>query len=395
MKIRSLRQIKDLTGKTVFLRADFNVPLSKGKVMEDYKIVAALPTLRFLLRYDCRLVIATHLGDPAGKNIKDLSTAPVAKRLEKLLGKKIKFVDDCIGEKVAEAVGKLKEKEIIFLENLRFHKGEEANEKKFAQELARPADIYVNNAFAVSHRAHASVSEIKKYLPSYAGLLVEEELEKINQVLKPAKPLVVVMGGAKISTKLPVIENFAKQAKHILVGGAIANDFLKNLGYEVGRSLVGKDAKMAKKAQQLYRKFGNKKIILPLDFVVSNKKDGSGKVSIKKVNNIAKSDIILDIGPDTIGLYSGLIKEANTLIWNGPMGLFEVEKFKHGTMAIARLIAARSSGNAFGIVGGGETVEALRLSKMLNYVDWISTGGGAMLEYLAGKEMPGLKGIVK
>ena len=216
-----------------------------------------------------------------------------------------------------------------------------------------------------------------------------------NKALHPKKPLVVIIVGAKISTKLPIIKNFLKQADQILVGGAIANDFLKNLGYEVGKSLVGKDSKDAQAVIALYKKAGNKKIILPLDFLVSEKKDGSGKLKIKSVNQITKKDYIYDIGPQTIGFYNRFLKVANTIVWNGPMGWFENDKFKHGTVAIARAVGARSTGNAFGVVGGGETIEALKMSKMLDYVDWVSTGGGAMLDYLAGATMPGLKGIVK
>lgn len=389
MKIKSIRQIKDLAGKNVLLRADFNVPIANGKVKEDYKIIMGLPTVRYLLRYGCKLVIATHMSN------EKQSTQPVAKRLAQILGQNVLFVPDCVGKKVEDAVAKLKDKQIIFLENLRFNSGEETNDIKFAKELAEPFDFCINDAFGVDHREHASLCAIKKYLPTYAGFMVENEVVNISKVLKPKKPLVVIIGGAKISTKIPIIENFLNKAEHILVGGAIANDFLKALGYEVGKSLVGKDDILARKVVKIYKKGGNKKIILPLDFIVSKKKDGSGKLFVRSVGKVLKDDMILDIGPKTIGFYSQFVKKANTIVWNGPMGLFENEKFKHGTMAIARLVAARSKGQAFGVVGGGETVEALKLSKMFEYVDWVSTGGGAMLDYLGGAKMPGLKGIVK
>lgn len=395
MKIKSLRQVHDLAGKRVFLRADFNVSLKKGKVKEDYKIIAGLPTLRYLLRYKCAIAVATHLGDPGGKRVKELSTAPIAKSLAKSLGKKVIFVPECTGPKVEKALAALKPGEILFLENLRYHKGEEKNDKEFAEALAKPFDLAINNAFAVCHREHASVVALKKYLPTYAGLLVEEEVESLHKTLTPRQPLVVIIGGAKISTKLPLIANYLKQADHILVGGATANDFIKGLGFEVGRSVVGKDEKMLQKAVNTYRKAGNKKIVLPVDFVVSGNLKGKGRVEIKSINKIGKEDYILDIGPKTIHLYSQIIKKANTLVWNGPMGYFEEEKFKHGTMSIARLVASRASGRAFGVVGGGETVEALRKTDMLDHVDWVSTGGGAMLDYLAGLPMPGLKGIIK
>ncbi|KKR21373.1 MAG: Phosphoglycerate kinase [Parcubacteria group bacterium GW2011_GWE2_39_37] len=389
MKIKSIRQIKDFAGKKVLLRADFNVPIAKGKVNEDYKLVKSLPMIRYLMRYGAKLVIVTHMSN------EKQSTQPVARRLSQLLGRPVKFIPDSIGEKPNTAVDKLKDKEILFLQNIRFNKEEETNDKRFAKELSRPYDLYINDAFGVSHREHASLSAIKKFLPSFAGFTVEEEVTNLNKSLKPKKPLTVIIGGAKISTKVPIIKNFINKAEYILIGGAIANDFLKSLGYEVGKSLVGNDEQMIKTVIKLYKKAGNKKIILPLDFVVSKKKDGSGKLFVRLVNNVEQDDIILDIGPKTISFYSQFIKKANTIVWNGPMGLFENEKFKHGTMAIAKLVAARSKGQAFGIAGGGETVEALKLSKMFDYVDWVSTGGGAMLDYLGGAKMPGLKGIVK
>lgn len=395
MAIRSMRQLKNAAGKVIFLRVDFNVPLADGKVKEDYKIISGLATIRFLMRYGAKIVIATHLGDPGGKKSKKFSTEPVARRLEKLLGKKVVFVKDCVGPKVEKAVEDLEPGQVIFLENLRFYPGEEKDEKAFARQLARPADIYINNAFAVSHRAHASVSAIKSYLPSYAGLLLEQEVTSIERALKPKKPLVVVIGGAKIGTKLPIIKNFIKTASQILVGGAVANDFLQSLGYEVGKSKVSGDARLAKQAVAMYKKAGNKKIILPLDLVVSKKKDGKGQLAVKSVSSVAKDEYIYDIGPKTIHFYSRYLKQANTIAWNGPMGWFEQDSFKHGTVALARVMAARSSGRAFGVVGGGETVEALKMAGMFDEVDWVSTGGGAMLDFLAGEPMPGLKGIIK
>jgi 3-phosphoglycerate kinase len=238
------------------------------------------------------------------------------------------------------------------------------------------------------------VSAIKKFLHTYAGLLLEDEIVHLTKTLQPQKPLVIVIGGSKISTKLPLITHFLKKADHILIGGAIANDFVKGLGYEVGKSMVGKDAAQLRRAIKIYKKAGNKKIILPLDFVVSDRLDGKGKAEVRSINNISKKDYILDIGPKTISFYAKYIKAANTLIWNGPMGMFEQDDFRHGTMAIARLIASRSTGHAFGVVGGGETVEALKKTQMIQHVDWVSTGGGAMLDFLAGQKMPGLRGLL-
>lgn len=395
MKIRSIRDVKELAGKTVLLRADFNVPLESGTVREDYKIAAGLPTIEYLVKHKCRVAVATHLGDPGGKKVKKLSTEPVAARLSELSGIKVSFVADCLGAKVKTALKKAKAGEVVFLENLRYYPGEEENSRAFARKLAEPFDLGVNNAFAVCHRDHASVGAIKKELPTCAGFLLEQEIVNLNKILKPVKPLTVIIGGAKVSTKLPLIANFIKKADYILVGGAIANDFLSGLGFEIGRSVVGKDQRLSKKIAALYKKAGNKKIVLPLDFIVSNKLGAGGKVVLKTLNHISKNDFILDIGPRTVGFYTGFIKRANTLVWNGPMGLFEIDRFKHGTLGIARLVAARSTGKAFGVVGGGETVEALKATKMFEHVDWVSTGGGAMLEYLSGKSLPGLKGLVK
>jgi phosphoglycerate kinase len=394
MNIVTLRQAKHIAGKTVFVRVDFNVPIKKGKITEDFKSAQSLPTIRFLMRYRCKIVLATHLGDPGGKVVKELSTAPIAKRLAKLLGKKVLFVPESSGPEAKKLIAEAPAGALILLENLRFNPGEEKNDLRFGKSLAELAEVYVNNAFAVCHRAHASVAAIKKYLPACAGLLLEEEVRNLAKAFDPKKPLVVVLGGAKISTKLPLINNFIKRADQILVGGALANDFLKSLGYEVGRSLVSADAPMQKAAVKAYRQAGNHKIILPVDAVVSVKKDGGGEVRVKKITEVSKRDFIYDIGPETVAVFSHYLKRAQTIVWNGPMGWFEQTQFKHATVALGRVIASRSSGPAFGLVGGGETVEALRLTKMFDDIDWVSTGGGAMLEFLSGTKLPGLAGIV-
>jgi len=392
MFIKSIRQIKNLVGKKVLLRADFNVPIEKGKIKDDYKIITGLPTIRYLLRHKCKIIIISHLGEP-NKNKKQkiknkkYSIKPLVLRLSQLIGKKIKFVDDCLGEKVALAVNKLKFGEILLLENLRFYSEEENNDKKFAKKLAKLADIYINDAFAVCHRNHASVSAIKKYLPSFAGLLIESEVYNLNKILKPVQPLISIIGGAKIESKTVLINKLIKKSYRVLIGGALANNFIAAHGFNIGKSLADKIS------IKLAGKLKNEKIILPIDVVIA-KKFTSKEAIVKNVNQVTKNDIILDIGPRTIKLYAKYIKIASTLIWNGPMGYFENEHFKHGTLTVARLIASRSTGTAFGVVGGGETVEALKMTKMMEYIDWVSTGGGAMLTYLAGERMPGLEGIV-
>ncbi len=390
MKIQSISSLKGLSGKKILLRVDFNVPLEDGNIKDEYKITSGLESIRLLVEKEASVIILTHLGDPGGKIKAALSTAPLALRLKKLLQKPVKFVADVSGPLAVKATAKMKPGEIIFLENVRFEAGELKDDKKFAKSLASLADIYVNDAFAVSHRAQASVSAIKSFLPSYAGLLLEKEVKALQQALKPKKPLVAIMGGAKISTKAPIIKSIYPAANKILLGGGLANSFLKYHGYEIGRSLYDQDSlKVIKRL--MVGKFKDKKIILPLDVVV---KVSTGKVKAKAITEVAKQDIILDIGPKTVELYAQLIKTAKTIIWNGPMGKFEEARFRSGTISIARVIASHSSGRAYGVAGGGETVEALKMSGMMEYVDWVSTAGGAMLSYLGKDKMPGLTKII-
>jgi len=398
MKIRSIRNLKKLAGKKVLVRCDFNVAIEKKKVIDDFKIVQSLPTIRLLTSQGAKVILMTHLGRPklsqkSKVKSQKYSLKPISARLSKLLGKNVKYVEDCTGKKAQVAVAKMKNKQIVLLENLRFYKGEEDDNQSFAKELASLADIYVNNALAVSHRKHASVSAIKKFLPSYAGLLLAKEVQNLHKVAKPTKPLVVVMGGAKIHTKMPMIKKLQKKSKAVLIGGMITYDFLaaKKLStgkYEVDRA----DKKLAKKILSPSFSSAGMKVVLPVDFIASA---GKRNTKLSPVNNLPANSLQLDIGPETIRLYSKYIKQAKTIIWNGPMGMFEDEQFKQGTLAIARLVASRGNGQAFVIAGGGETITALKQSKMIDHVDWVSTGGGAMLAYLAGEKMPGLKGIIK
>lgn len=405
MHINSIRKAKKIRGKAVFLRLDLNVPVKKNKVLDDFKIAAALPTIRFLLRYDCKIIMSSHLEPVGGE--KNASLVGVAKRLSEMLGKKVKFIDDCIGEKAEKEADKLAPGELLLLENLRMHKGEKANDPEYAKKLARLVNkaagskakkiihkltgkepgIYVNDSFGVDHRNHASLSAIKKFLPSYAGLLVEKEIENLEKVIRPEHPAVAIIGGAKISTKIALIKNLLPKYDAILIGGAMANNFFAGHGLEVGKSLVSpEDIALAKKLK-------DKKIILPVDVVVSTGKE-KGKIRHCKIDQVKKNEYIFDIGPETIKLYAKHIKGAKTLVWNGPMGKFENKHFSQGTLSVARLIGSRSSGAAFGVAGGGETMDALKQSQMLSYLDWASTGGGAMLSYLGGEKMPGLEGLV-
>ncbi|MDP3837276.1 MAG: phosphoglycerate kinase [bacterium] len=389
MKIKSLKQKKKWQGERVLLRVDFNVPRVGKRISEDFRIKAALPTIEFLQKQGARLIVISHWGDPVNVD-PELSTRALARHLQKLLGKPVKFVGATIGKKVEAAVSAMKDGDIIILENLRFESGEKKNDIKFAQALAALADVYVGDAFSVCHREQASVSAVTRYLPAYAGLQLEAELKNLEKIMKPSKPLVMVMGGAKISTKAPIIKKLYPLASQILLGGGLANTFLKYQGYPIGKSLHDKESK--KIVAQFYKK-GKlmPKIILPPDVIVCTKQ---GKSAQRSVKDVKTSDNIFDIGPDSVALFAKYIKKAHTIVWNGPLGKFEDAAYKHGTLAVGAIIAARSTGPSFGLVGGGETIEALKLTKMEEYIDWVSTAGGAMLSYLGGEKMPGLKNII-
>jgi len=394
MRLRSIRTIKNLQNKRVLLRVDFNVPLIKGKLDKegDQRLRAVLPTIKYLLGRGAIVILISHLGRPDGKWDKKSSLNPVARHLEKLLKKSVLFFGDKIGSSaLAKKVKGLKTGELAILENIRFYPGEEKDDKKFAKNLASLGQIYVNDAFAVSHRAHASVAAVTKFLPSYAGPLLEAEIENLGKLLqKPKRPFVVLLGGAKISTKIGVIKNLLKIADKILIGGALANNFLAARDAELGASFYEKD--YIGEARNLLT---NPKIMLPVDFLTSE--------SVKKAVNVRREhfpvalhrkETIVDMGPHTIGEFAEVLKQAKTIVWNGPLGITEVPEFSHGSVALARLIAARSSGKVFGVVGGGDTIPVLERTGHAAFVDWISTGGGAMLEFLEGKILPGVAPLI-
>ncbi|PLX27276.1 phosphoglycerate kinase [Candidatus Parcubacteria bacterium] len=388
MYIKSIRHYKKIKGKRVFLRASLNVPIKKGQVTDGFRIDKQLHTIRFLRMNGAKIIMSGHLGRPKGEYNEKYSLFPVAKYLEKKLSIKIKFIPNQLDFEASNAVAEMKEGDIIMIDNLRFNPGEKKNSKRFARQLADLADIYVNDAFANCHRAHASVSTIKNYLPAFAGLLLEEEIKNLHKVLKPKAPLVVILGGAKIKTKLPMVNQFKNKAYKILVAGALANSFLSSRGYEIGKSLIDGET------QVFANKYKKNNLLIPVDVVVATSAKGT-KGIIKKISEVRPSDYIFDIGPETVKLYSSIIREANTIIWNGPIGFYEIRAFRHGSLEIAKAVASRSKGKCFGVVGGGETVDALKLSKTEHNVDWVSTGGGAMLAYLGGKEMPGLERLVR
>ncbi len=395
MKLATLAKFKNLKGKRVLLRVDFNVPLGpKGKIgpEEDARIRACLPTIERLLKAGARVIAVSHLGRPEGREAK-YSLEPVAKHLAKLVDARVRFVPDSIedDEKVERKLALLKDGEIALLENIRFYSGEEKNSVFLARRLASFADIFVNDAFAVAHRAHASNVGVAKFLPSVAGLLVEQEVRHLSHVLeKPKRPFVVLMGGAKIASKLPTLEKLLKVADRVLVGGGMANNFFKAKGMKVGDSLVSPaDVRLAK------RLLGKRNLVLPLDVLVATRLDEGANPQVRKPGEIEKGEHVVDVGTETVRHWASILKAARTIVWNGPIGLFEVKKFSHGSVALGRVIAARSSGKAFGVVGGGETVQCLERTGMAEFVDHVSTGGGAMLDFLAGKKLPGLVPLMK
>ncbi|HQF57073.1 MAG TPA: phosphoglycerate kinase [Candidatus Magasanikbacteria bacterium] len=401
MKLKTLKQIKNLKDKRVLVRVDFNVPIKNGKVQDDSRIRASLPTIKYLLENDAKVILVSHLGRPEGMD-KKLSLAPVLEKLKQISNFKSTSLEDRFPifnqlpivnlEQAKIAIETMKQGQVIMLENIRFFEEEEKNDKKFAKQLAKLVDVFVLDGFAVAHRETASVSGVAKYLPAYAGLLLESEILNLSQLMiKPKKPYIAVLGGAKIETKLPVLKSVLKHADFILLGGGLVNTCLWAKGYEIGKSLLNKDFK--KEALRLWK---NKKIIFPVDVVVGDLKGKKYRVvNLNKKNEIKNSEAILDIGPATIRLYTKYIKSAQTLVWNGAMGYFEQKPYDIGTLSIARLVASRSKGKAFGVIGGGETIQTMEMVGMMSDIDFISTGGGAMLEFLSGKKLPGLKALIK
>ena len=376
----------EIAGKRVLIRADLNVPLEKGKVSDDTRIVAALPTIRYVLAYSATPIVCSHLGRPKGKPDPKYTLKPVAERLAELLGCRVYMSPDCIGPDAERLAATIPRGDVLLLENLRFHGEEEANDPKFAQALASLADVYVNDAFGSAHRAHASTVGVTAYLPAVAGFLMEKELMFLGQALaSPSRPFVAVLGGAKVSDKIEVIDNLLAKVDWLLIGGGMANTFLKAQGKEIGESLVENDKLDV--AQSLLCD-GGQKLILPVDVLVADRFDEKAQTRTVSVNAVPAGWRILDIGPQTIELFSRYLGSARTVVWNGPMGVFEMEPFSEGTFAIARVLAHLN--DATTIVGGGDSASAVERAGVAERISHISTGGGASLEFLEGKELPGV-----
>lgn len=382
----------DVAGKKVLVRVDFNVPLNdKGEITDDTRITASLPTIQYLLEQKAAVILMAHLGRPKGQVKPELSLAPVAEHLGKLLGKKILFAPDCVGEAAQAAASKLKPGHILLLENLRFHKEEEKNDMEFAEKLASLADLYVNDGFGVSHRAHASVEGVTHFLPAAAGFLLEKEIQYVGQaVTNPLHPFVAIIGGAKVSDKIGVISNLLDKVDTLLIGGGMANTFLAAQGYKMGKSLVEEDKLDLAKELLAKAKKNKVNMLLPTDLVMAAAFAPDAEHVTEKVKNLKQAYMALDIGAETSKAYAEALADAKMIVWNGPMGVFEMDAFCKGTEAVAKAVA---KSRATSIVGGGDSVAAIEKLGLAKRITHISTGGGASLEYLEGKVLPGVAAL--
>ncbi len=375
----------DVRNKRVLVRVDFNVPLKDGVIKDDTRIQAAIPTIQYLLDHHAAVILASHLGRPKGSPVAEYSLKPVADYLGTLLKAPVKFAEDCIGDQARAAVKDLKTGEVLVLENTRFHAGEEKNDPAMAKALADLADLFVNDAFGSAHRAHASTAGVAEYIPAAAGFLMQKEIEYLgNAIDDPKRPFVAILGGAKVSDKIGVIENLLKKADKILIGGGMANTFLAAQGYEMADSLVEKDA--LDQARDLITK-GSGKLLLPVDLVIADAFEDTAEQKVVGLGNLPSGWRALDIGPETVSAFAEEIEKAGTIVWNGPMGVFEMPSFAKGTFAIAKVVA---ESKAISVIGGGDSVSAINQSGLADKITHISTGGGASLEMLEGLELPGL-----
>jgi len=385
----TLRDV-NFSGKRVLVRVDFNVPLdNKGNITDDTRIKAALPTIQHLISKNAKIILMSHLGRPDGKIVPSMSLKVVFARLSKLLDRKIQFVSDCVGDDVKKAVDNLQKKDVLLLENLRFHPEEEKNDPNFVKQLGSLGDIYVNDAFGTAHRAHASTAGICDYLPSVAGLLMEKEINELSTLLSnPKRPFVVVLGGVKVSDKIGVIRKMLEKADAILIGGAMCFTFLKAAGRKIGRSIVEND-KLDFAKEMLKKGFG--KIVLPVDVIVSDSIQNPSYAKQQTVFEMSDDLYGLDIGHDSIEIFKSIIKDARTVFWNGPMGLFEKKQFAKGTEEIAEAMSSKSHSTT--IIGGGDTVSAIDKLGLMKSFTHVSTGGGATLEFMEGKILPGIAAL--
>ena len=382
----------DVRDKWVFIRVDFNVPLDeRNEITDDTRISASLPTIRFVIEHGGRVILASHLGRPKGKRDPKCSLAPAARRLSELLAKEVRMASDCIGEEVQNQIQGMRSGEVLLLENLRFHPEEERNEETFSRSLASLCDVYVNDAFGAAHRAHASTEGMTHFVKTLtAGFLMIKEIQGLEKVLgTPERPYVAILGGAKVSDKIRVVQNLLDKVTSLLVGGGMAYTFLKAQGVEVGKSLVEED-QVGFATELMARAKGKVRFLLPSDHVAAERMDVHARRQTVKSEGIPSGWMCLDIGPESVARFSEEIKSAKTIFWNGPMGVFEMEPFSHGTFAVARAIAGAQ---AFSVVGGGDSVAAVNKAGVAEKINHISTGGGASLEFIEGKKLPGIEAL--
>lgn len=378
-----------MSGKACLCRVDFNVPIVDGMIVDDTRIRASLPTITWLIEHDARCILISHLGRPKGKVVPELRMDPIAARLSELLKADVRKLDDCVGDEVAQAVESMKPGEVLLLENVRFYPEEEKNDTEFARKLAAPFDLFINDAFGTAHRAHASTVGVTKFLPAYPGCLMKREIESLSRLLmSPEHPFVAVIGGAKVSDKLGVLENLLDKVDVLLIGGGMANTFLMAKGFDVGQSLCEKEKR--EDALRIMEKANNlgKDLLLPVDLVAAEKPETGVSCKVVSPQSIPEDMMALDIGPKTRREFSQAISKAKTVFWNGPMGVFEVEQFRGGTLEVA---AAVASVDGFTVVGGGDSLAAVEMAGCSDKISHLSTGGGASLEFLEGKELAGIK----
>ena len=392
MALRTIEQIP-LEGKRVFIRVDFNVPMDEyGNITDTTRIENAAATITYAMKRGARVILASHLGRPKGKVDPRYSLSPVARQLPGILGNPVAMAEDCIGQKALEKIDQMKEGDVLLLENLRFHPGEEANDASFSKELASMADVYINDAFGAAHRAHASTVGITKYMDVVgAGFLMKKEINCLERVTaNPERPSIMILGGAKVSDKIGIIGHLLDKVTTVLIGGGMAYTFLKAEGVEVGKSLVERD--QAKQALRIASEANRQgvKFLLPVDHIVGDRFDPKAAKKVVPNGEIPSEWVAMDIGPKTVRIFSDEIKEAKTVVWNGPMGVFEMEAFAQGTISVAKAVA---QSKAFSIVGGGDTVAAVRMAGVGDSISHISTGGGAALEFLEGKPLPGIEAL--
>ena len=384
---------KKLKNKKIILRLDLNVPLNKQNITDSNRIDKIIPTLNFLINNNAKILILSHVGRPKGKKIKEFSMEPICNYLKKKLNQNINFVKTDINNLKKQDLFDDTKKSILMLENLRFYDGEEQNNEEFAKTLASFGDLYVNDAFSCSHREHASVSKITKYVPSYAGIQLMSEITALKKITKDiVRPITCIIGGSKISTKINVIKNLISKFDNLIFVGGMANNILKNKNYQIGKSIFEENCDDIIESIFTLSKKGSCKLIYPVDVSVSKEINGNG--SIKKISEILEDDLILDIGPETVKILNKTIDESKTVLWNGPAGYFENENFKNGSLKIAKKISEKNKKNEiYSVAGGGDTVAALNNFGLTKYFNFVSTAGGAFLEFLEGKELPGIKAL--